>query len=310
MITISMTKKTKLEPIQEITSNCWINMVNPTEDEVSRISEKLSIPRDFLTAALDVDERSRTDKEGNTILILWRIPYYQGQSHDIPFTTIPFSVILIDSQIITVCKEESDIIEHFTSGRVPGFSTVKRNRFILQLFLFTAKKYLSDLRTIDRGVDLLEDQLQKFMRNEELLEILKYQKSLVYFTTSLKSNELMMERIQRSHLFEMHPDDSELLKDVLIENRQATEMVDISNDILSQMMDAFASMISNNLNVVMKFLASVTIILTLPTLVASFYGMNVTLPLQNTPHAFYLTLFISFAISVVAVIIFLKKKWF
>jgi len=310
MITIFMTKKNKLEPVQEITRNCWINMVNPTEEEIAHISKELSIPRNFLTAALDVDERPRTDKEENMILILWRIPFYQGQSHDIPFATIPFSVILTDSLIVTVCKGESDIIDHFTSGSVNGFSTAKRNRFILQLFLYTAKKYLSDLRTIDRAVDSLEDQLQQSMRNEELLEILKYQKSLVYFTTSLKSNELMMERIQRSHLFELYPDDSELLDDVLIENRQAIEMVGISNDILSQMMDAFASIISNNLNVVMKFLASVTIILTLPTLVASFYGMNVTLPLQNSPYAFYLTLFISFAISVVAVIIFLKKDWF
>ena len=148
------------------------------------------------------------------------------------------------------------------------------------------------------------------MKNKELLELLKYQKSLVHFTTALRSNELMMERLQKSRLFDMHPDDQDLLEDVLTENQQAIEMVTISNDILSQMMDAFASIISNNLNVVMKFLTAVTIILMLPTLVASFYGMNVGLPLQNSPFAFLLTLIVSLALSFVVVLIFLKKNWF
>lgn len=310
MITLYKTNDTNLETIHEIKHNGWINMVDPTEEEISRISQALTIPRDFIQAALDIDERPRIDKEGNINLILLRIPYYQGRFHDIPFATIPFGIILTDGLIITICKIKSDILEKFITGRVSGFSTSKRLRFTLKIFMQTAQKYLSDLNTIDEEVDKLEDQLQRSMRNEELLDFLKYQKSLVYFTTSLKSNELMMERIQRSHLFELYPDDGELLDDVLIENRQAIEMVEISNDILNQMMDAFASIISNNLNAVMKFLASVTIILTLPTLVASFYGMNVSLPFQDSPYAFYLTLFISLTISIFAVFLFLKKDWF
>ena len=205
---------------------------------------------------------------------------------------------------------ENEVIQDFITGQVAGWSTAKRNRFLLQILLKTATKYLRYLRKIDRKVDELEDKLQLSMRNKELLELLKYQKSLVYFTTALKSNELMMERLQKSQLFEMHPDDKDLLEDVLTENQQAIEMVGISNDILSQMMDAFASIISNNLNVVMKFLTSVTIILMLPTLIASLYGMNVGLPLQNSPYAFLLTLLVSFVLSLLVVLVFLKKDWF
>ena len=168
----------------------------------------------------------------------------------------------------------------------------------------------SYLREINRTVETLEDRLQLSMRNRELLELLKFQKSLTYFTTALKSNELMMERLHRSQLFKTYPDDEELLEDVLTENQQAIEMTNIAGSILSQMMDAFASIISNNLNVVMKFLASFTIILTFPTMVASFYGMNVGLPLQESPTVFWLILAVSLALSVTVATVFWRRDWF
>jgi len=310
MITIFMSKGNSLESIDELARDSWINVLDPSEDEIAYLCRELSIPQDFVMAALDIDERARTDKEGDAVLILWRVPLFRGRSADIPFTTIPFGVILANNVVITICKMENDIVQAVVNDQVSGLSVAKRNRFTLQLLLLTASRYLRYLRRINRKVDRLEDELQLSMRNEELLELLKYQKSLVYFTTALKSNELMMERLQRSRLFEMYPDDGDLLDDVLTENRQAIEMVSIANDILSQMMDAFASIISNNLNVVMKFLTSVTIVLMLPTLVASFYGMNVRLPLQDSPYAFLFTLIVSFVLSFAVVLVFLKKDWF
>ena len=185
-----------------------------------------------------------------------------------------------------------------------GLSTVKHNRFVLHAMHVTAQRYLYHLGEINKAVDALEDRLQASLRNREVLELLKRQKSLVYFTTALKSNEFMLERLQRSQLFQAYPEDQELLEDVLTEVRQAIEMTTISGNILSQMMDAFASIISNNLNVVMKFLASVTIILALPMLVASVYGMNIALPLQGHPAALLIVLGTSLFAAVVVVIVF------
>lgn len=310
MITILKGGRSNLEEINQFTSDIWINMVNPSADEIARLHDELEIPHEFLISALDMDERSRTDKDETTHLVLLRIPRYLGVSSDIPFNTIPLTIIFSDNFIVTVCQEENDIVQEFLSGQVAGWSTAKRNQFLLRLLLRTANKYLKYLRQIDREVDTLENELQLSMKNKELIELLKYQKSLVYFTTALKSNELMMERLQRSGMFSKFPNDQELLEDVLTENQQAIEMVGISNNILSQMMDAFASIISNNLNVVMKFLTSATIVLMFPTLVASFYGMNVELPLQNSPYAFLFTLILSFGLSLTVVFIFLKKDWF
>ena len=310
MITIYKSDRRGLFTINELVHNSWVNVVDPSTDEIAQLSQDIGIPHDFITASLDIDERARIDREDDTRLILLRIPHFQGEDEDVPFATVPIGIILTNEIIITVSKVRNILFRDFIDSKVAEFYTGKRNRFILQILLRTAKQYLRDLRKINREVDLLEDKLQRSMRNEELLGLLKYQKSLVYFTTALKSNELMMERLQRSHLFEKYPDDQELLEDVLIENRQAIEMVGIANDILSQMMDAFASIISNNLNVVMKFLTSVTIVLMVPTLVASFYGMNVGLPLQSSPYAFLLTLVLSFVISAVVVYFFWKKDWF
>ncbi len=212
--------------------------------------------------------------------------------------------------VVTVSRVQNGVMHGLLSGRVRGLSTVKQNRFVLHLLLVTAQKYLAYLRDLNRSVDTIEDRLQASLRNREVHELLKHQKSLVYFTTALKQNELMLRRLQRSKLFESYPEDGELLDDVMTEVQQAIEMTDISSNILSNMMDAFASIISNNLNVVMKFLASVTIVMSVPTMVASFYGMNVALPLASYPYAFAMTLGVSLVISLLVVLVFRKKDWF
>lgn len=310
MITFYKTTEAGLEKLEEMASGCWINVIDPTTDEIEQLTG-LGIPQDFITYPLDIDERARTEKEDDgTTLILIRIPYFQGVKVDVPYTTIPLGIVLTNGFILTVCRRQNDILQEFASGRMRGFSTAKRNRFVLQILLNTAYKYLSYLREINRTVDFLEDQLQASMQNKEVMELLKYQKSLVYFTTALKTNELLLERLHRGPLFRMYPEDEDLLEDVITENQQAIEMTNISNNILSSMMDAFASIISNNLNVVMKFLASVTIVLSLPNILTSFYGMNIALPMQSNPNAAFIILGLSIGISLTVIFIFMKRQWF
>ena len=308
MITIFKNDELKLSILNEPKPGCWINVIDPTPEEVMWLT-KLAIPPDYITYPLDIDERARMEHEDGEILIVLRIPSYLGDTADIPFTTMPLGIVINEQYLVTICKRENDVINEFTSGKVKGVVTTKRNRFVLQLLHSTANQYLSHLREITKNVDLLEDQLQQSTRNKEVLELLKYQKSLTYFTTALKSNELMMERLQRLQFFKAYPDDEDLLEDALTENQQAIEMTNIASNILSSMMDAFASIISNNLNVVMKLLASITIVLSFPTMIASFFGMNVHLPFEDVPYALLFILGISFVISLLVLFLFYKRDW-
>jgi magnesium transporter len=309
MITTLKNNELGMTQLEEITSGCWINVIDPTPQEIAHLAG-LGIPQDYLTYPLDVDERARTERENGSLLIVLRIPYFHGHHVDVPYSTLPMGIIITDKFLVTICKHENEILQEFAAGRVKSLSVSKRYRFVLRLFLATAHKFLHYLREINKLVDQLEDQLQLSMRNKEVMGLLKYQKSLTYFTTALKSNELMMERLQRSGLFKTYPDDEDLLEDVITENQQAIEMTNIASNILSSMMDAFASIISNNLNGVMKFLASVTIVLSIPTMVASFYGMNVGLPFEANPLAFLIILGIVAAIAIPVVLIFKKLDWF
>jgi magnesium transporter len=310
MITVYRTTQNGLEQISEFENGCWINLVDPTTDEIEKMVAQ-GIPQDFITYPLDVDERARTEREDDgKMLILIRIPYYMGPKVDIPYITIPLGIILTDEWAITVTRRPNELVSELASGRVRGLSTGKRIRFVLKVLLNNATKYLAFLREINRTVEDLEDRLQLSMQNKEVLELLKFQKSLVYFTTALKTNELLLERLQRTQLFRMYPDDEDLLEDVITENQQAIEMVNISSNILSSMMDAFASIISNNLNVVMKFLASVTILLSLPTIITSFYGMNVGLPLDNQWFTWLLILGVCFLLVGITTWLFVRRKWF
>jgi len=309
MITIYKNEANELHRLQNPIHGSWINVINPTPEEIAQI-HSYGIPLDYITYPLDLDERARTERENGDLLVILRVPYYQGEASDIPYSTIPLGIILNGQFIVTVCKYENEIIQEFTNRKGKDVITAKRLRFVLRLLLTTASKYLMSLREITKRVDILEDELQQSTRNKEVLELLKYQKSLTYFTTALKSNELMMERLRRSRLFETYPEDEDLLEDVLTENQQAIEMTNITSNILSSMMDAFASIISNNLNSVMKLLASITIVLSLPTMIASFYGMNVHLPFQDSPLAFPFTIGLALLFGLTTVFIFWKRDWF
>ena len=308
MITVYKTTEQSLEVVEEVGKGCWINAIDPTAEEILQL-HALGVPPEFITYPLDVDERARVEKEDGETMIVLRIPFVQGQTADIPYITIPLGIVLDGQWILTICKHDNEIIRGFATGRLRGFSTGKRNRFILRLLLTTATRYLSYLREINRAVDQLEDQLERSMRNHALMGLLKYQKSLVYFTTALRSNQVMLERLQRSQFFKTYPDDEDLLEDVITENQQAIEMTNIASDILSSMMDAFASIISNNMNIVIKLLTAVTIVLTLPTLITGFYGMNVPLPLQGWPHTVWLILVASVGMAVIVARLFMKWDW-
>jgi len=267
------------------------------------------VDADYINYSLDLDEMPRIERDDDYTFILVRIPHRQP-NNDIPYTTIPLGILIKGNMVVTICRYEKDMFKVLAEGKYRLLKTGKRYRFALYIFLETATRYLTHLREINRITEALEDQLQKSTRNREVLELLKYQKSLTYFATALRSNEVMMERVQRMQIFNYYEDDQELLEDVLTENQQAIQMTSITTEILSGMMDAFASIISNNLNAVMKVLAALTIILNLPAIVAAFYGMNVSLPGENHPLAFLSVIGISIALTALATFIFYKRDWF
>ena len=308
MLTIYKTNGQVQAEIEAPVSGCWINVIDPTPEEKARL-EEMGIAPELITYSLDLDEMPRVERDEEYTFILLRIPYFQKGS-DVPYTTIPLGFILKDNYVVTVCRHENEIVKALTGGKFRGLKTAKRYRFILYALLETANRYLGYLREIDHAVEALEVQLQKSTRNSEVLELLKYQKSLVYFTTALRSNEVMMERLSRMQMFTQYEEDQDLLEDVLTENQQAIQMVNITTDILSSMVDAFASIISNNLNAVMKLLAAMTIILNLPTIVFSYYGMNVNLPAAERPMAFLIVFVLALILTGIAGYIFYKRDWF
>lgn len=315
MIEIFKTMEGKiLEKIDTVEKDCWISMTNPTPSEIHQISSVCEIEEDVLKTALDAEERARIEKEEDYTLMIVDIPavekeIVEKQEKD-RYTTMPLAIVHLDDYIITVCLIETPVLTHIRSGRMKGFSTHKKTRFILQIFFRVATEFLQYLRSINRQSETIEDRLHVSQKNKELFELLELQKSLVYFTTSLRANEGVFEKMLKSEKVKRYPDDEDLLEDVIIENKQAMEMANIYNGILSGMVDTFASVISNNLNIVMKFLATITIVMSIPTMIASFYGMNVPLPGHDNPYGFYFVLGFALLLSCIVALIFHKKDIF
>ncbi len=298
-----------LEKVETAANGSWVHAVDPTPEEVRKLIE-WGMDVDYVNYSLDQDEMPRMEREDEYTFILLRIPYFQGPDADVPYITMPLGIYILGNMVFTVCRYESDIFKVLINGKYRGLKTGKRYRLALYIFLETSVRYLNCLREINRTTETLEDQLQRSTRNREVLELLKYQKSLTYFATALRSNEVMMERVQRVQLFNYYEEDQDLLEDVLTENQQAIQMTNINTEILSSMMDAFASIISNNLNGVMKALAALTIIINLPAIVAAFYGMNVKLPGEEHPLAFLVVVGISILFTGIAIFVFYRRDWF
>jgi magnesium transporter len=305
--------KTVDEHLTECTTlekGCWVHLQNPTKEEIDGLTTRFALDPTFLPAALDREESARLEVDGNQTLIIVDTPYTESEGSGYIYSTIPVGIVLADEVIITITTQETAIITDFTEERVRGFSTDKRVRFILQLLYRNASLFLSYLKQVDKASMHVQGQLEKSMKNRELFQMLKLEKSLVFFSTSLKGNEGVMEKMMRMSLLRGDPDLGDLLEDVIIENKQALEMCTIYRDILSGTMDAFASIISNNLNIVMKVLTSLTVVLTVPTIFSSFWGMNVKVPFADTGFGFYAVVGLALTVAVVAFLFLWRKKMF
>jgi magnesium transporter len=272
VLTIYKTTEQGVAELESVANGSWIKVIDPTTEEIQQLAN-WGVDADYINYSLDLDEMPRIERDEDYTFILIRIPHRQPD-HDIPYTTIPLGILIKGNMVVTICRHEKDMFKVLANGKYRLLKTGKRYRFALYIFLETATRYLTHLREINRITESIEDRLQKSTRNSEVLELLKYQKSLTYFATALRSNEVMMERVQRMQIFNYYDDDQELLEDVLTENQQAIQMTSINTEILSSMMDAFASIISNNLNGVMKALAAITIIINVPAVVAALYGLG------------------------------------
>ena len=302
----------KLEEIKEFKKGSWINLVNPSEQEIKKVCESTNIQEDFIRDALDFEEKARIDKEedDDTTLFVVDVPIVEKNEENDVYTTMPLGMIVVrDDFFITVSLRKNKVIEDFEKRKIKDFQTYKKSKLIFQILYLNSSYYLSylKLKQINKETEIAEYILKKSMKNKELLKLLSLEKSLVYFTTSLKSNELVMERTLRGKIIKLYEDDEDILEDAITENKQAIEMAKIYSDILNGTMEAYASIISNNLNGVMKFLTSITIVLAIPTMISSFWGMNVNLPFQDSKLGFVIMIAIS-AILTLVVTWWLKKK--
>lgn len=311
MIEVYKTYDDGLRQINDFEEGCWIALTNPTATELLQVSDRYQVDINDLRAPLDEEERSRIEVEDAYTLILVDIPTLEERNKNNRYVTIPLAILLTKGAIITICLEETPILKSFMDGRVRDFFTFKRTRFILQILYKNASAYLQYLRVIDRKSEEVEKKLHASTKNRELIELLELEKSLVYFTTSLRANEVVLEKLLKTENIKQYPEDTDLLEDVIIENKQAIEMANIYSGILSGTMDAFASVISNNLNIVMKFLATVTIVLSIPTMISSFFGMNfVNIPGMEAKYGFYIVTAGAFVLTALVAYILAKKDLF
>jgi len=298
-------KKNKIIPMT------WCSLVNPNEDELLQVSNFLKVDYDLLNNSLDADERSRIEQEPNSLAIIINLPLLDDEGS---FDTLPCGIVLTAKNIITICARDNRVINSFNRSTAQTFDTRNKAAFLLNILYKCTQFYLKYLNIINKRTEDIEYALRKTTTNKELFKLIEIQKSLVYFTTALKDNHLVLLKLLRllrtpavSKLVNFSEEDEELLDDVIIENKQAIEMVDMHRSILEGMMDGFASIINNNVNQVMKFLAAITIILSIPTMLASFWGMNVPVAFADNPNGFLWVIGIS-AIGTIATIIYFRRR--
>jgi magnesium transporter len=289
--------------------NCWVNIERPTEDDKKYLLTELNIPEAFYNDIEDIDERPRIEIEDGWVFILFRIPFKNPKTNN-PFETGPVGIIFKGDVFVSICFYKTELIPDFIKfSRRKNIIKQNNYDFILQMFLSSSVWFLKYLKQINQQIKSAENTLEKSIRNEDLQTLFKIEKCLVYFTTSLRGNAILVHRVKNLRV-NKNILDEDLIEDVEIELRQALETTNIYNDILTGMMDAYASVISNNLNVIMKQLTSISIILMIPTLIASLYGMNVPNSLQDNTWGFWIVLIISFLITSVGVFLFWKRRWF
>ena len=312
MIRIFKTEEGAVHQQDEASTGCWIALTDPTATEILEVADRYHIDPDDLRAPLDEEERSRIEVEDDYTLILVDIPLIEERNGKDWYETIPMGIVTTEEAIITVCLEDTAVLSAFMDGRVRNFFTYMKTRFILQILYKNAQLYLQYLRIIDKKSGEIEKKLHQSTKNQELIELLELEKSLVYFTTSLRANEVVLEKLLKTEKIKKYPEDEDLLEDVITENKQAIEMANIYSGILSGTMDAFASVISNNLNIVMKFLSAITIVMSIPTIISAFYGMNVNeagMPLAGSPWGFFMIILFAVMVSICVAFWFYKKDY-
>lgn len=286
----------------------WVDAVAPTPEEVARLTDELAVPASFVRDSLDPDERSRVETEDGVTFIVLRVQS-RRPSRAVPYTTVALGLVLDGERVATICVEDNEVLERLRQFARRDWPARRSHRLFLRLLAIVAESYLTHLDRVGAEVDALETRLGTSLSNQEVLELLKYQKSLIYYQTALVACEALVERLQRRSVALIPAEDADVLDDVLVEVKQARDVATVSANILSEMMDAFASIISNNLNTVMKYLAAVTIVLTLPVAIASFYGMNVGLPLARSPAAFEIIVAMSVAVSAIVALLLRIRGW-
>ena len=302
-----------LEEINEYCDGNWVSLISPTAEEVEDVSRHFEIELQDMISALDEDERARVDADEDYTLIITDVPYKQEEDGQESFGTVPLAIILGDQDkryIITICLRELALIDDFRKGKIKKFYTYKKTRFIIQMLYRNASYYLQYLRQLERSSGKIEQELHKSTKNEELFQLLALDKSLVYLSNSLRANELVLERLMRLESVKKYPEDEELLEDAIVENKQAIEMANVYSSILDVTMEAYSSVISNNLNTVMKILTALTIIMSIPTMIFSFFGMNVDLPFQAASAGYVMILLVSLLCVGVGAIFMRYKKLF
>ncbi len=314
MISYYVNADNRLKKVEEACPDCWIYVTNPTETEISELEEDMNVERDYIRAALDEEEPSRIESDDGVTLIVLDYPIAEeiGDSKKtITYSTTPMSIIITDKNVITVSAKENIVLEELAKGVVKGVRPNLKTQFVFTILLRIATRYLQYLRQIDKLSNYVEGQMYLSMQNQGLIQLLGLEKSLVYFSTSLKANEVVLGKLMRGRYLKLYEEDQDLLDDVLIEVKQAVEMTNIYSNILNGTMDTFASMISNNLNIIMKRMTTITIIMTVPTIVFSFYGMNLGLNAGGLPLAnVWFPIAISVALSaIVGVLITLIQKF-
>jgi magnesium transporter len=307
----------ELVKLEKPEADCWINVYPPFDTEtLEELSTNYDIPIDFLTDSIDINERSRFELEDGVKLIVVNTPIVnEGEltkDSNVPYITIPIGIILLEDKILTISPSNNPVIDSFINKRIKRFDPGNKSHFVLQLLDRNVFYFLHYLRQLNNKRSQYEEELYESSRNNELLQMMNLQKSLVYFVTTLRANELLMMKMQRTDFLgiKADEDESDLFQDIVVDNSQALEMSNVYTNILNGTLDAFASIISNNLNQVMKRLTSVTIVLMVPTLVTSFFGMNVSLPFSHSTFSYVWVLLLSIMFSVLLAWFFLKKRWF
>ena len=296
----------KLKRIKRMSQDSWIDLTNPTKEEIDRVVEKTEINRDLITKMLDADELPRIEIDNNATLIVIDTPLITEEKE---YITHPLGIIITKSNyIITISTRKIDVLDDFKKNIVNDFRTAKKTRFVIQIFIKTINKYIRILKSINKGIDKKEEVLKKSTKNEDLIDLLGIEKTLVYFITSLRENKAVLDRLKRGNVIDLYEGDSDLLDDAVVEMNQAIDMATIYRDILSSITDTYATIVSNNLNDVMKFLAGMTIVLSIPTIISSFLGMNVKFGFIGISEYSAIAIFIGSIILSIIVAIWLKKK--